>query len=175
MRKTSRELSRLLAAAVAATPGLVPAFSLVVVGTDKALKFTGKISIGGTVYECAGDNGKVKTFSNVDDFLKYAAKATERGDGVYTLSVDTGAVLASSVPSNIATWAAAQITKLGKVKTNQNALIAEIDVQLAAMAGWENGNQAQQAKKVEVQAQRAAVVTDVAAIDTELARLATLV
>lgn len=54
-------------------------------------------------------------------------------------------------------------------------MVAEIDEQLLLMVGWENGNVAQKAKKAEVQAQRACVVTDVAAIDTEIARLQTIV
>ena len=69
------------------------------------------------------------------------------------------------------TWAQGQITRLGKVKTAQNAVITKLDEQLGFMVGWENGNAAQQAKKLEVQNQRACVVTDIAAIDAEVARL----
>ena len=56
----------------------------------------------------------------------------------------------------------------------QQAAVANIDDQLGLMVGWEAGNAAQQAKKLETQAQRACVVTDIAAIDTEVARLAVI-
>lgn len=171
MRKTSRELSRLFGIKKIATPGFVPAFSLVAVGTNKQLKFNGKIEIDGVQFGCANDNGTIKSFGDVDDFLKFAAKTCEKGDGIYTVVADTGALLASSVPANMKTWAAAQIVKLGKTKTTQTGVIAAIDDQLALMVGWDVGNAAQQARLIEVQAQRAAVVTDVAAIDTEVARL----
>ena len=171
MRKSQRELSRLFSAWKAAVPAAVAVLKLVVSGTSSALKFTGQMVIDGTAYDLATDAGKIKTFSNVDDFLKYAAKAAEKGDGVYTVEVDTGAVLASSVPSDMKTWAENQITKLNKSKVSQNATIASIDESLALMDGWENGNAAQQAKKAETQAQRACVVTDIAAIDAEVVRL----
>ena len=106
--------------------------------------------------------------------MKFAAKAAEKGNGVYTVEVDTGSLLASSVPADMQSWADAQIIRLNKAKVSQQAVIAEIDNQLGLMIGWENGNAAQQAKKLEVQAQRAAVVTDIAAIDTEVARLAVI-
>lgn len=170
-RKTSREISRLVAAEKLVTPGFVPSLALVALGTDKALKFAGRITIGANTYDLADSNGKIKSFGDVDAYLKYVAKAAEKGDGVYTVTVDTGALLASSVPSDIKVWAASQVVSLGKAKTVQNAVIATIDSQLALMQGWEAGNAAQQAKKSEVSAQRAAVVTDIAAIDADVLRL----
>ena len=175
MRKSLRELSRLFSAWKAGTPGAVAVLKLAISGTSSALKFTGKMVIDGNEYELATDAGKIKTFSNVDDFLKYAAKAAEKGNGVYTVEIDTGAVLASSVPSDMKAWAENQINKLNKTKISQNANIAAIDDQLSLMDGWENGNAAQQAKKAETQAQRACVVTDIAAIDTEITRLQAIV
>lgn len=174
MRKTLRELARLVAVEKQTTPGFVPVIKLTAIGTDKALRLVGTVTIGADAFECAADNGKIKVFGDVDGFLKYVAKAAEKGDGVYNVEVDTGALLASSVPSNMESWAQAQITRLGKVKTAQNAVIADLDNQLTFMVGWESGNMAQQEKKAEVQAQKAAVVTDIAAIDAELLRLADL-
>lgn len=171
MRKTTRELSRLFAVEKGINPAAVAALSLVALGTDKKLKFAGDMTIGATTYQVAGDNGKLKTFSDVDGFLKFAAKAAEKGDGVYVVSCDTGALLASKVPSDVKVWAGNQVVSLGKTKTKQTAEIASIDSALALMVGWESGNAAQQAKKVETEAQRAAVVTDIDAIDTEIARL----
>jgi hypothetical protein len=171
MRKSLREIARLVAVKKAATPGFVPTIKLTAVGTDKALRLVGEVTIDADTYQCASDTGTVKVFSDVDGFLKYVARAAEAGNGVYNVEVDTGALLASSVPSNMVTWAQAQITRLGKVKTSQTDLIAKLDSQLGLMVGWENGNAAQQAKKSEVQAQRACLVTDIAAIDTEVARL----
>lgn len=173
-RKTLRELSRLFGIEKGNTPGAVAVLKLNAVGTDKALRFMGTVKIGATTYEVAGDSGKLKTFSDVDSFLKYAAKAAEKGNGVYTVEVDTGALLASSVPADMQSWAEAQIVRLNKAKVSQQALIVSIDDQLGLMVGWENGNAAQAAKKAETQAQRACVVTDIAAIDTEIARLAVI-
>lgn len=174
-RKTMRELSRLFQAAKVATPGLVATLKLATVGTDKGLRFQGVIGIDGVDYEVAGDNGKLRTFSDVDSFLKFAAKSAEVGDGVYQVEVDTGALLASTVPSDLISWSEAQIVRLNKVKAAQNGVVAKIDEQLTLMVGWENGNAAQQAKKAETEAQRACVVTDIAAIDTEIARLTAVV
>lgn len=171
MRKTTRELSRLFSVEKQTNPAAVAALSLVAVAGDKNLKFTGAMTIGATTYEVAGDNGKKKVFQNVDDFMKFAAKAAEKGDGVYSVSVDTGTLLASSVPNDMKVWAGNQVITLGKTKNKQTAVVADIDSQLSLMVGWESGNAAQQAKKIEVTAQRVAVVTDIAALDTEIARL----
>lgn len=173
-RKTLRELSRLFGIEKQTTPGAVATLKLQAIGTDKALRFAGTVQIGATVYEVAGDSGKLKAFTDVDSFLKYAAKAAEKGNGVYSVEVDTGALLASSVPADMQSWAEAQIVRLNKAKVSQQALIVSIDDQLGLMVGWENGNAAQQAKKLETQAQRACIVTDIAAIDTEVARLAVI-
>ena len=173
-RKTSREISRLFAAEKLVNPAAVAVLAMAAVGTDKALRFMATMTVGGTVFEVAGDSGKLKTFTDVDGFLKFAAKCAEKGDGVYSVEVDTKALLASSVPNDMKLWADSQIVRLGKAKLTQQAIISGIDDQLGLMIGWENGNAAQQAKKVETQAQRACVVTDIAAIDTELARLAVI-
>lgn len=173
-RKSLRELSRLFGVEKSTNPAAVAVIKAHAVSGDKNLRFTGTIQIGATVYEIASDAGKVKVFGDIDSVLKFAAKAAEKGNGVYTVEVDTGALLASSVPSDMQSWADAQIIRLNKAKLSQQAVITDLDAQLGLMVGWENGNAAQQAKKVEVQAQRAAVVTDIAAIDTEVARLAVI-
>ena len=173
-RKTLRELSRLFNAEKVSNPAAVAALRCIAVGTDKALRFVGKMTIGATAYDLASDSGKLKTFSDVDSFLKFTAKAAEKGNGIYSVEIETGALLASSVPADMKSWADAQIVRLNKSKVSQNAVVSTIDEQLGLMVGWENGNAAQQAKKAEVQAQRACVVTDIAAIDTELARLAVI-
>ena len=173
-RKTLRELSRLFAVEKVSNPAAIATLSLVAIGTDKALRFSGRMTIGATQYELASDAGKLKVFADVDSFLKFVAKAAEKGNGIYSVDVDTGSLLASSVPADLQSWADAQIVRLNKAKTNQQYIVAQIDGQLGLMVGWENGNAAQQAKKLEVQAQRACVVTDIAAIDTEVARLAVI-
>jgi hypothetical protein len=171
MRKTLRELSRLVAAKRAITPGFQAVLSMTAIGTDKALRFVASVDTGDGVYEVASDSGKIKTFTDVDGFLKFAAKAAESSNGVYSVSVDTGALLASVPPSDVKAWAGNQVIRLGRVKIAQTEVIAAIDADLGFMAGWESGNAAQQAKLAEVQAQRAAVVTDIAAIDSEVVRL----
>lgn len=171
MRKTLRELARLVAAQKVLNANFVPAVKLSAIGTDKGLRMVGEMTIGADTFQCAADGGTVKIFGDVDSFLKYVSKVAESGDGSYTVEVDTGNLLASSVPANMVTWAQGQIIKLNKTKTAQQAVITKLDEQLGFMIGWENGNAAQQAKKLEVQAQRAAVVTDIAAIDAEVIRL----
>ena len=173
-RKTLRELTRLFTVEKSTNPTAVAALRCVAVGTDKALRFVGKMTIGAATHDMAGDSGKLKTFTDVDSFLKFAAKAAEKGNGIYSVEIETGALLASSVPADMKSWAEAQIVRLNKAKVSQQSVIANVDEQLGLMIGWENGNAAQQAKKVETQAQRACVVTDIAAIDTELARLAVI-
>lgn len=171
MRKTQRELSRLFEIKKTATPGYVPDFQLIAITGDKKLRFHGQVTIDGTLYECANDSGSIKTFGDIDDYLKYVAKACEKGDGVYTVSADTGSLLASSVATNMQVWAANQIVKLGRAKTKQEAVVVKLDASLSLMVGWEAGNAAQQARKAELEAQKVAVNTDIAAIDTEVARL----
>lgn len=173
-RKTLRELSRLFGIEKATNPAAVAVLKAQAISGDKNLRFHGTMQIGAATYEIASDSGKVKVFADVDSFLKSAAKAAEKGNGVYTVEVDTGALLASSVPADLPSWADAQIIKLNKAKVSQQAVVDGIDDQLGLMIGWENGNAAQQAKKAEVTAQRACVVTDIAAIDTEVARLAVI-
>lgn len=170
-RKTLREISRLFTAEKVGTPGAVAVLKATAVGTDKALRLVASIGIGAATYEIASDSGKLKTFTDIDGVLKFAAKAAEKGNGVYTVEVDTGSLLASGVPNDLQSWAEAQIVRLNKAKVTQQSVIAGIDDQLGLMVGWEAGNAAQQAKKLETQAQRACVVTDIAAIDTEVARL----
>lgn len=170
-RKTLREISRLFTAAKVSEPALVATLKAQAIPGDKNLRFKGVIGIGATSYEVASDSGKLKVFSDVDSFLKFAAKAAEKGNGVYNVEVSTDALLASSVPADMQSWAEAQIIRLNKAKLTQQATVEAIDDQLGLMVGWENGNAAQQAKKVETQAQRACVVTDIDAIDTEIARL----
>lgn len=174
-RKTKRELSRIFAAEKLATPGTVAVLKLQTVGTDKALRFVGSVGIAGVEYEVASDNGRIKTFTDVDSFLKHCAGAVEVGTGVYQVEIETGALLASSVPSDIKVWAGNQITKLGKTKIAQQAVVADLDAQLGLMAGWDVGNAAQQAKLAETLAQKVAVNTDIAAIDTEVVRLTAIV
>ncbi len=170
-RKTLRELSRLFGVEKATNPAAVATLKANAISGDKKLRFTGTVQIGATTYEVASDSGKIKVFADVDSFLKAAAKAAEKGNGVYNVEVSTGELLASSVPADMQTWAEAQIIRLNKAKLSQQAVVDAIDDQLGLMIGWENGNAAQQAKKAEVTAQRACVVTDIAAIDTEVARL----
>lgn len=174
-RKTKRELSRLFAAEKLATPGAVATLKLSSVGPDKSLRFVGSVGIAGVEYEVAADNGKIKTFTDVDSFLKHVAGAVEVGTGVYQVEIQTGALLASTVPNDIKVWADGQITRLTKTKTAQLGVVADIDAQLSLMAGWDSGNAAQQAKLAETQAQKVAVNTDIAAIDTEVARLTVIV
>lgn len=170
-RKTLRELSRLFQVEKSTNPSAVAVIKASAVHGDKKLRFIATLTIGATVYEVAGDSGKIKVFADIDSLMKFAAKAAEKGNGVYNVEVNTGALLASSVPADMQSWAEAQIIRLNKAKVSQQAVVDAIDDQLGLMIGWENGNAAQQAKKAEVTAQRACVVTDIAAIDTEVARL----
>ncbi|MCL2344460.1 MAG: hypothetical protein FWC58_01240 [Desulfobulbus sp.] len=173
-RITLREASRQYAAAKAVDPLATVDVELFAINNDPMLRFTAVMTIKGVDSEVAADNGKLKVFANVDDFLKFVAKAAESGDGVYNVKVDTGMILASKVPGNMLTWAQSQIARLAATKPKQQKVIDLIDAQLATMAGWETGNQAQQAKKAELSAQRGAVVTDMAAIDAEVSRLQAL-
>lgn len=171
MRKTARELSALLATARGVNPAVAVQYSLATFGGDKSLKFVGMVSIGGVEYEVAADNGKIQAFADADSFIKKVSKFDEAGDGVYDVSVDTGALLASTVPTDLVKAKAAKIVVLGKAKTHATAVVADIDAQIALMVGWDTGNAAQRAKLAEAQAQKAAVVGDIAAIDAEVAVL----
>lgn len=171
MRKTARQLSAIIATAKAANAGVAILFSLASFGNDKSLKFNGTVAVGGVAYQVAADNGKIQNFADADSFIKKLSKFAETGDGVYPVTVSTGSMLASKVPTNIVAANAAKIVALGKTKTAQQAVVATLDDQIALMAGWDTGNAAQQAKLTEVQAEKTAVVGDIAAIDAEVAAL----
>jgi len=164
-RKTLRMIAGLLAVARVSTPGLEPVLKLVADPKDKALKFSGVVSIDGTDYTVAADNGKNKTYGTADQFVKDAAKYLETNTGTYTVSVETGVLLVGAIPSDLKKDAASKVVKYGQTKTSQNTVLTDLNSQLALMAGWDNGNALQKAKFAEVSAQKAAVVEDVAAID----------
>jgi hypothetical protein len=174
-RITLREASRQYANARQSNPAAKAGVRLVAINNDKKLRFHAQMTIATVESVVAGDNGKVKVFGNVDDFLKFFAKAAESGDGVYDVEVDTGMILASGIPSNMLTWAQNQVTKLSNVKIAQQKAVTAIDVQLGMMLGWDNGNQAQVAKFLDVTEQKACVLADIAAITTEIARLNSLI
>ena len=138
---------------------------------EKSLKFYGVVKVGAAEYDLANNNGKLKLFGNADDLVKYIAQAVPAGSGSYTIKINTGTVLAAAVPADLVKAAAAKVVKLGAAKTAQQAVIAEIDAQIALMAGWENGSSLQVAKLAETNVQKAAVQADIAAIDAEIVRL----
>ena len=170
-RKTQRALTKILRDARVATPGLQPEFALTALADDTKLRFSGFVTIDGVVYQAATNSGKTAVFGDVDAFVRYAAGCVETSDGVYSIEIETGEILVKNLPADLEAWAEAEIVRLGVRKTAQQGVIAAIDAQLALMTGWETGNPKQQAKKAETQAQRVAVVEDIAAIDAEIARL----
>jgi len=171
IRKTSRQLAMLVAAALAGNALAEISFKLVSFGADKSLKFNGVVSIEGVEYGFASDSGKLANFPDVDAFLKKVSKFAESGDGMYAVTVETSNLLASSVPSNIITANAAKVVSLGKVKTAQQEMLVSLDAQLALMVGWATGNAAQRSKLAETQAQRDTIAGDIVAIDAEVASL----
>ena len=168
-RKTQRQLTALLRAERVSNPTADASFRVEAI--DKKLRFVGFVTIAGTEYEAAASNGKVATFSDVDAFVRYCAGCVETGTGTYPVDVDTAALLVKSPPADMVAWAADEVVRLGVRKTAQQGVLADIAAQLALMAGWENGNALQRAKKLEVQAQQTAVIGDIAAIDDEIVRL----
>lgn len=138
---------------------------------EKSLKFYGIVKVGAAEYDLANTNGKLKLFANADDLVKYIAQAVPAGSGSYTIKVNTGVVLAAAVPSDLIKAAAAKVVKLGAAKTAQQAVITEINAQLALMAGWGSGSALQVNKLNETNVQKAAVQADIAAIDAEIVRL----
>lgn len=175
-RATVRQLAGLAATYIAANPSFVPSVVCRAIGTNKSLKLQAEIEVDGSgAYVLAADNGKVKTFSDVDSVVRAMSKIHEINDGNYAVTVDSGALFASAVPSDIIASYEAQVIRLGKVKVKQQGVNADLASQLALMAGWDAGNAAQQARFEEVTAQKAAVVADIAAIDAEVARFQGLI
>jgi len=169
MRKTPRQLTALLRAHRVSAPTADASFRVEAI--DKKFRFKGFVTIDGTEYEAANTAGKIATFADVDAFVKYAAGCVETGSGVYTVEVETGVILVKPTPADMVAWAADEIVRLNVRKTAQQAVLADIGVQLGLMTGWENGNALQRAKKLEVQAQQTTVIGDIAAIDNEITRL----
>lgn len=175
-RASIRVLAARAAAHIAANPGFVPTLYCTAIGVDKSLRLLASVKVdGGSEVDICGDNGKIKTFSDMDGVVKAMSKIRESSNGVYAITVDTGVLFASSAPANVTAYYEAQIVRLGKVKVHQQAVSAEIAAQLVLIAGWDVGNAAQQARFAEVTAQKAAVDADITALTDEIARLTALV
>lgn len=164
-RKSLRAIAALIAAAV---PGVV-SLKVSANGPDKSLRFGGTVTVDGTAYEVAADNGKLKRYAEVDAFVKDAAAHFPTNNGTYTVQVETGLVLVQSLPSDLKKDAAAKVIKLGAKKTTQQGVVTKLDADLLLMAGWENGNALQVARFNEVTTEKATVVNDIAAIDAQIA------
>ena len=170
-RVTSRGLAQAAILAKQADPLVTFAYTAVIVSNDKALKFFGEVKIGAATYELAGNNGKLRVFTDIDDFVKFLSGAIPSGSGDYNVVIKTGVALAASVPSDLVKAAAAKVVKLNAAKVVQNEVLAEINAQLALMVGWESGSPLQAAKLAETNTQKATVLADIAAIDAEIVRL----
>ena len=170
-RTTLRGLAQAVFLAKQADPNVAISFEANAVDGNKQLKFYGVVTVGSVEYELAGTNGKLKLFTDVDDFVKYIASASPIGTGAYPVTINTGVVLAEAVPTDLVKAAAAKVVKLQAYKVAQNTVLAGIDAQLALMVGWDAGSPLQVAKLAETQTQRATVVADIAAIDAEIVRL----
>lgn len=166
MKATIREIGRLAGVAKLANPAVVIAFQAIAL--SKKLAFNGRVDIGGTVYDVAGSNGKLKSFADVDSMVKVFASKLPTTTGDYSVNVKTGVYLMSSIPSDIQAAAAKEVVKLGAAKVAQLAVVAGLDADLLLMAGWENGNPLQVARKAAVAEQKAVIVADIAAIDAEI-------
>lgn len=175
-RASIRVLAARAAAHIAANPGFVPTLYCTAIGVDKSLRLLASVKVdGGSEEEVCGDNGKIKTFSDLDGVVKAMSKIRESSNGVYAITVDTGVLFASSAPANVQAYYEAQIVRLGRVKTHQQAVSSNITADLILMDGWDVGNAAQQARFAEVTAQKAAVEADIAALTAEINRLTALV
>lgn len=170
-RITARGLAQAALVARTADPDVVVSFDANALPGDKRLRFYGVVKIGGTSYDLAGNNGRLKLFGDVDGYVKYVAAAMPAGGGSYSVKVNTGVTLAAAIPADLVKAAAAKVAKLQAAKVSQQAVVAGLDAQLAMMAGWESGSPLQVARFVEVMEQKAAVLADVAAIDAEIVRL----
>lgn len=171
MRVTNRKLAEVVAAARQADPGVAVTVRADVLPGDRSLIFHGVVSVGAVVHELAASNGKLKTFSALDDLVRYVAEAAPVGSGAYALTVETGVVLSAPVPVDLVKAAAAKVAKLQKAKTAQQAVVTSLDGQLALMAGWGSGSPLQVARFAEVTQQKATVLADIGAIDAEIIRL----
>ena len=170
MRKTPRALTKILRDARVGNPAEQPVFRAE--AEDKKLRFFGFVEIDGTEYECATPAGRIARFPDIDAMVKYLAGCVETATGDYSITIGTDILLVKSQPNDLVAWAADEVVRLGVKKTAQQAVVTGIDAQLALMVDWENtGNALQRAKKLEVQAQKAAVLEDIAAIDAEIVRL----
>lgn len=175
-RASLRVLSGLLRTHRVSVPNFVPTVLARAVGTDKSLRLVADVTVNGDPAKTiAADSGKVKTFGDLDAVVRTMSKLAESSNGVYALTVDTGDLFASSVPTDIVASYEATAIRLGKVKVKQQAVSAALSETLTLMTGWENGNAAQVARKAEVTDQKAAVDADIAAIDAEVARLQALI
>lgn len=171
IRATARKLAEVVRLAKIADSAVVIAIIANALGVNKALKFAGVVAVGGVEYRLCTDAGKEKVFVDVDDLVKFVSAAAPVGSGTYSVTINTGILLAAAVAADVVKAAAARVVKLGSVRVAQLAVIAGLDAQLALMAGWDVGSPLQVLRFDEVTLQKATVNADIAAIDDEVMRL----
>lgn len=175
-RASIRTLQYLLASYRVTHPNFVPTVVAVAVGSDKSLRLVANVTVNNNpAISVATDAGKVKVFGDIDAVVRAMSKIAESSNGKYEISVDTGDLFASSVPTDIVASYEATVIRLGKAKVKQQAVSTALSETLTLMTGWENGNAAQVARKAEVTEQYDTVSADINAIDAEVARLQALI
>lgn len=176
VRATKREIARQVAVAKVAAGYGNYGVDLVAVGKASDPRWMGVVNFATTAdtfeFDVADDSGKVKLFGTVDAAVKFIAGVNEDSMGVYDyLSIQTGDLYASSVPSDIYADAERKVTSLTRVMAAQQGKATALNALLTGvMATWATGNAAQQAKFTEVTVQHTAVVADVAALTAEIAK-----
>lgn len=158
-----------LSAAVAAATAV--SFSLSAIGVDKGLKFQAFVTCDGEKSVICDDAGKIKTYSDVDSFVKVMSAAAPSSDGSYELTVETGTILLSALAFD---QDAADLKEVAKLTTRKAEIVATKATVVAALAArptWATGNALQVAWVEELSAQRDAMTAAIAAIDARVTAL----
>lgn len=134
----------------------------------------------GDMYHIYGDDGRPLVVSKIGDIYKYSVEilgaVPNKEDEYMRVCQWYGLREADALeylPKAIVTAAqkAREVSKLRRVEAKQAGMIADIDAQISAMAGWEGMNAAHAARKAGLVERRALIVESGAQIAARIVEL----
>lgn len=131
-------------------------------------------------YQIARNDGRLMSFSDVDSFASKAieiigSKSVKNGRLDVKIKGADALIKPVRVPRNIIADAEKKLDKYSGLVDELNAQLAEYDVELNLMSGWENGDDNQQARKAETISKKDAVLVYKEYLQSEIARIDAIV
>lgn len=179
-RKSTSLLAAILAANAAATTPETVAASVTILPGDKNVKVTGTVHVGSVDYPVADSNGKVKVYTDIDQFVRFLAstKAVPNSGAVPVTVTNPQALM----PAEVIGGDVQARFKRQKASFEKANIVAERELAERTQTeadyvadGYETGSAAAQNALAEVRAQKLSLADAKAYNDAEIARLAALI